>query len=85
MAQWVEEPALSLIWLGFDPWPGTFCKPWACHPPTKRYTRRSYTGNYIPCPIINHKEKYESEYILVNISLLRIHMCKEKEHIYVKN
>ena len=31
MAQWVKDPALSLLWLGlllwrgFDPWPGNFC------------------------------------------------------------
>ena len=33
-AQWVEDPALSLLWLwlllcqGFNPWPGNFCIPW---------------------------------------------------------
>ena len=21
----VKDPALSLLWLGFDPWPGNFC------------------------------------------------------------
>ena len=25
MAQWVKEPALSLMWLGFNPWLGNFC------------------------------------------------------------
>ena len=25
MAQWVENPVLSLLWLGFDPWPWNFC------------------------------------------------------------
>ena len=31
MAQWIKDPALSLLWLGsllwhrFNPWPGNFC------------------------------------------------------------
>ena len=35
VAQWVKDPALSLLWfgsllwLGFDPWPGIICMPWA--------------------------------------------------------
>ena len=29
MAQWVKDPVLSLLWHGFDPWPGNFCMPWA--------------------------------------------------------
>ena len=29
MAQWVKDPALSLLWLGFDPWPRKFHMPWA--------------------------------------------------------
>ena len=34
VAQWVKDPTLSLPWLcllwhGFEPWPGTFCMPWA--------------------------------------------------------
>ena len=24
MAQWVKDPALSLLWHGFNPWPGEF-------------------------------------------------------------
>ena len=27
MAQWVKDPALSLWWQGFDPWPGKFRVP----------------------------------------------------------
>ena len=27
--QWVEDPALSLPWCGFDTWPGNFHMPWA--------------------------------------------------------
>ena len=35
MAQWVKDPALSLLWLvlalwlRFDPWLGNFCMLWA--------------------------------------------------------
>ena len=35
VAQWVKDPALSLLWLwlqlwhGFDPWPRNFCMPQA--------------------------------------------------------
>ena len=25
MAQWVKQQAWSLLWHGFDPWPGNFC------------------------------------------------------------
>ena len=25
----VKNPALSLLWLGFQPWPGNFCMTWA--------------------------------------------------------
>jgi len=25
VAQWVENPMFSLLWLGFDPWPWKFC------------------------------------------------------------
>ena len=25
MAQWVKDPTLPLLWLGFNPWPGNFC------------------------------------------------------------
>ena len=41
MAQWVKDPALSLLWLGsplrcgFDPWPGNFHMLWA-QPKTKQ-------------------------------------------------
>ena len=35
MAQWVKDPALSLQWLGFDPWPGNFCLPWAWPKPNE--------------------------------------------------
>ena len=28
MAQWVNDPALSLQWLGFDSQPGNFHMPW---------------------------------------------------------
>ena len=27
MAQWVKDLVLSLLWLGFDPWPGNFHMP----------------------------------------------------------
>ena len=39
MVQWVKDPVLSLqrlrslLWCGFDPWPGNFCIPLACFPP----------------------------------------------------
>ena len=30
VAWWVKDPVLSLLWWGFDPWPGNFCmlQPW---------------------------------------------------------
>ena len=28
VAQWVKDLALSLLWRGFDPWPGNFHIPW---------------------------------------------------------
>lgn len=30
MAQWIKGMALSLLWLGFHPWPRNFCmlRPW---------------------------------------------------------
>ena len=28
MDQWIKDPALSLLWLGFDPWPWNFCMVW---------------------------------------------------------
>ena len=28
-AQWVMDLVLSLLWPGFDPWPGNFHMPWA--------------------------------------------------------
>ena len=27
MAQWVKDPALSLLWCRFDSWSGNFCMP----------------------------------------------------------
>ena len=33
MAQQVEDPALSLLWHGFDLWPRNFHMPWV--PPAK--------------------------------------------------
>ena len=28
VAQWVQDPALPQLWLGFDPWPRNFHMPW---------------------------------------------------------
>ena len=28
MVQWIKEPALSLMWRGFDPWPRNFYMVW---------------------------------------------------------
>ena len=30
----VKDPALAVLWLGSDPWPGNFHMPWA--PPKER-------------------------------------------------
>ena len=38
VAQWVKEPASSLLGLGFDPWPGNFHTPW--EQPKKRRKER---------------------------------------------
>ena len=44
MVQKVKDPVLSLqhlgllLWCGFSPWSGNFCKPWAW--PTKKKKRR---------------------------------------------
>ena len=35
LAQWVENPLLSLLWHRFNPWPRNFCMPWA-RPKKKR-------------------------------------------------
>ena len=37
MAQLVKDLSLSLLWHGFDPWPGNFHMPWAW--PPKRDTK----------------------------------------------
>ena len=39
MAQQVKDPALSLLWCGFDPWPGKFCTPENMPPPQKKRER----------------------------------------------
>ena len=26
MAQWVKDPMFSVLWHGFEPWPGNFCE-----------------------------------------------------------
>ena len=40
VAQWVKDPALSLLCLRFDPWPGNFCmlKVWTEQKQTKNLT-----------------------------------------------
>ena len=45
MLQWVKDPASSLLWLRFDPWPGTFRMLWAW--PKKKKALLSVT-TYIP-------------------------------------
>ena len=30
MSQWVKDAALSLLWCGFDPWPGNIHMPQVC-------------------------------------------------------
>ena len=34
MAQWIKDLVLSLLWFGFDPWPGNFCLPKKITPQT---------------------------------------------------
>ena len=29
----VKDLVLSLLWLGFDPWPRKFCMSWVAYPP----------------------------------------------------
>ena len=40
MAQWVKDPALSLLWPGFIPWLGNFHMPWA-QPKEKRKSKQT--------------------------------------------
>ena len=42
MAQWVKDPALSLLWQGYSLWPGKFLRPWAW-PKTKKKERKRQT------------------------------------------
>ena len=40
VTQWVKDPALSLLWRGFDPWPGNFLMPWVW--PKKKKNKYRY-------------------------------------------
>ena len=44
VAQWVKEPALSLLWLRFHPWPGNFGTPRA--QPKKKSGGKSVVGGW---------------------------------------
>ena len=39
VAQCVKNHMLSLLWLGFDPWPGNFQMPWAWTKQTNKQTK----------------------------------------------
>ena len=45
----IKDSALSLLWLGFNPWPGNFCMPGA-HPltPPKKTLANLYRGSNLP-------------------------------------
>ena len=45
MAQWVKDPALSLLWPGFIPWLGNFHMPWA--QPKEKANRQNQVLAYI--------------------------------------
>ena len=62
MAQWVKDPVLSLLWFGFDPWPGELLNaagtaPTKTLPPaykshcTVGYIHLIRTSNYSPKPL----------------------------------
>ena len=40
----VKDPALSLLWRRFDPWPGNLCIPQACPPPPTKKKTEIMTG-----------------------------------------
>ena len=40
VAQQVKDPALSLPWLRYDPWPGNFCMPQEQPPPAPQPERK---------------------------------------------
>ena len=41
----VKDLALSLLWLGFDPWPENFCMAWAWPNQTNKQTSRQNKTN----------------------------------------
>ena len=44
MAQRAKDPARSLLWHGFETWPGNFRMPWVQPNEKKIKTRQSYNG-----------------------------------------
>ena len=62
VAQQVKDPALSLLWLSFDPWPRNFRVPWAwphSHPtpqkeeilmPYSKFKDKGLEGGACECP-----------------------------------
>ena len=45
VAQWVKGLAFSLLWLGFNPWLGNFCMPWAQPKYTHTHTHTHTHGH----------------------------------------
>ena len=58
----VKDSALSLLWLGFDPWPGNFCMPqvWA---KTNKWTNKK--TNFMITVICEMEEKKYGKYIKI--------------------
>ena len=42
VVQWVKDPALSLLWCGFDPWPGKFHMLWVWQKKKKKKGRLEF-------------------------------------------
>ena len=57
VAQWVKELALSLLWLGFDPWLRNFCVLQAWQKKKKKKKDSLGTGLYLTCNLHDYPFK----------------------------
>ena len=56
VVQWVKDPALSLLWCGFDPWPGKFHMLWVWQKKKKKKADwSSYCGTAKMSLTSNHE------------------------------
>ena len=55
MAQRVKDPALSLLWHEFGPWPEIFHMPWARPKTTKNPPPQTHVASLCPSLYIQHR------------------------------